>query len=133
MVLDSSKKLKGRVIEYYINQAGSKTLRNLESLRKESESRSVMSNTLRPHGLNSPGQSSGVGSLSLLQGIFPTQGSSPGLSHCRRILYQLSHLEPACCHKRSPCNEKPILCTYRVALANREYPRNSRVASALYS
>ena len=40
---------------------------------------------------NSPGQSTGVGSLSLLQGIFPTQGSNPGLSHCRRILYQLSH------------------------------------------
>jgi len=33
----------------------------------------------------------GVGSLSLLQGIFPTQGMNPGLSHCRRILYQLSH------------------------------------------
>ena len=30
-------------------------------------------------------------SLSLLQGIFPTQGSNPGLWHCRRILYQLSH------------------------------------------
>ena len=33
----------------------------------------------------------GVGSLSLLQGIFPTQGLSPGLPHCRWILYQLSH------------------------------------------
>ena len=33
----------------------------------------------------------GVGSLSLLQGIFPTQGLNPGLAHCRRILYQLSH------------------------------------------
>ena len=33
----------------------------------------------------------GVGSLSLLQGIFPTQGSNPGLLHCRYILYQLSH------------------------------------------
>jgi len=33
----------------------------------------------------------GVGSLSLLQGIFPTQGSNPGLLHCRQILYQLSH------------------------------------------
>ena len=32
-----------------------------------------------------------VGSLSLLQGIFPTQGSNPGLLHCRKILYQLSH------------------------------------------
>ena len=40
---------------------------------------------------NSPGQNTGVGSLSLLQGIFPTQGSNPGLPHCRWILYQLSH------------------------------------------
>ena len=40
---------------------------------------------------NSPGQNTGVGSLSLLQGIFPTQGSNPGLLHCRQILYQLSH------------------------------------------
>jgi len=61
----------------------------------ESESHSVVSNSLQPHGLysawNSPGQNTGVGSLSLLQGIFPTQGSDPGLPHCRRILYQLSH------------------------------------------
>ena len=40
---------------------------------------------------NSPGQNTGVGSCSLLQGIFPTQGLTPGLPHCRRILYQLSH------------------------------------------
>ena len=40
---------------------------------------------------NSPGQNTGVDSLSLLQGIFPTQGSNPGLPHCRQILYQLSH------------------------------------------
>ena len=40
---------------------------------------------------NSPGQNTGVGSLSLLQGIFPTQGSNPGLLHCWQILYQLSH------------------------------------------
>ena len=39
---------------------------------------------------NSPGKNTGVHSLSLLQGIFPTQGSNPGLPHCRRILYQLS-------------------------------------------
>ena len=39
---------------------------------------------------NSPGQYTGVGSLSLLQGIFSTRGSSPGLPHCRWILYQLS-------------------------------------------
>ena len=42
---------------------------------------------------NYPGQNTGVGSLSLLQGIFPTQGSDPGLPHCRQILYQLSHKE----------------------------------------
>ena len=40
---------------------------------------------------NSLGQNIGVGGLSLLQGIFPTQGSNPSLLHCRRILYQLSH------------------------------------------
>ena len=61
----------------------------------ESESHSVVSNSLWPHGLYSPwnslAQNTGVGSLSLLQGIFPTQGSNPGLPHCRRILYQLSH------------------------------------------
>ena len=38
-----------------------------------------------------PGQNTGVGSLSLLQGIFPTQGSNLGLPSCRQILYQLSH------------------------------------------
>ena len=37
------------------------------------------------------GQNTGVESLSLLQGIFPTQGSNPGLPHCRWILYHLSH------------------------------------------
>ena len=40
---------------------------------------------------NSPGQNTGVSSLSILQGIFPTQGLNPGLPHCRQILYQLSH------------------------------------------
>ena len=40
---------------------------------------------------NSPSLNTGVGSLSFLWGIFPTQGSNPGLLHRRRILYQLSH------------------------------------------
>ena len=48
-----------------------------------------------PHRLyslwNSPGQNTGVGSCSLLQGIFPNQGSNPGLPHCRQIVYQLNH------------------------------------------
>ena len=47
------------------------------------------------HGLYSPwnslGQNTGVGTLSLLQEIFPTQGLNPGLLHYRWILYQLSH------------------------------------------
>ena len=54
-----------------------------------------MSDSLQPHGLysqwNSLGQNIGVGSLSLLQGIFPSQGSNPGLPLCRWILYQLNH------------------------------------------
>ena len=71
----------------------------------ESESRSVVSSSLRPHGLspwNSPGQNTGVGSLSLLQRIFPTQESNPGLLRCRQILYQLSH-------KESPVSMSSIL------------------------
>ena len=60
-----------------------------------SESRSAMSDSLRAHGQyspwNSPGQNTRVGSLYLLQGIFPTQGSNSGLPQFRQILYQLSH------------------------------------------
>ena len=55
-----------------------------------------VSNSLRPHVLYSPwdslGQNTRVGSLSFLQGIFPTQGLNPGLPHCKVIFfYQLSH------------------------------------------
>ena len=65
-------------------------------VKTESESCSPkVSDSLRSHGLYSPwnslGQNTGMGSLSLLQGMFPTQGSNPGLHHCRQILYQLSH------------------------------------------
>ena len=70
---------------------------------KVSESHSVISDSLRPHGLcspwNSPGQNTGVGSCSL-QGIFPTQELNWGFPHCRRILYQLSHQGSPKCHKR---------------------------------
>ena len=63
----------------------------------ESESHLAMSDSLWPHGLysalNSLGQNTGVGSLSLLQGIFPTHWLNPGLLHCMGILYQLSHRE----------------------------------------
>ena len=68
---------------------------NINHQGKGRESCLVVSYSLRPHRLyspwNSPGQNTGVGSLSLLQGIFSTQGWNPGLPHCRQILYQLSH------------------------------------------
>ena len=57
---------------------------------------SVMSDSLQPYGLqparpfcpwNFPGQNNGACCHFLLQGIFPTQGSNPGLPHCRQILY----------------------------------------------
>ena len=60
----------------------------------------VWSASLQPHVLwparlfclwDPPGKNTGVGCHALLQGIFPIQGSNPGLPHCRRILYQLSH------------------------------------------
>ena len=72
---------------------------------RESKSHSVVSSSLRPHGLYSPwnstGQNPGVGSWSLLQGIFPTQGMNSGLLHCRQILYQLSHEGSPLCHTNS--------------------------------
>ena len=63
---------------------------------------SVVSDCLRPHGLqptrllclwDSPGKNTGVDCHSLLQRIFPTQGSSPGLLHRRQILHHLSYRE----------------------------------------
>ena len=62
---------------------------------KWSESHSLVSNSLWPHGLysswNFPGQYTGVYSHFLLQGIFPILGSNPHLPHCGQILYLLSH------------------------------------------
>ena len=61
---------------------------------------SVVSDSLRPHGLersrllclwDSPAKNTGEGCHSLLQGTLLTQGSSLGLLHCRQILYHLSH------------------------------------------
>ena len=65
------------------------------SIHISTEQHSAVSDSLRPHGLfrpwDSSGQNTGVGSLSLLQGIFSTQGLNPGLPHSRQILYPLSH------------------------------------------
>ena len=66
-----------------------------------SVSQSVMSDSLLPHGLqptrflcpwNSPCKNTGVGSHSLLQGIFLTHRSNWDLLHCWQILYHLSHI-----------------------------------------
>ena len=61
-------------------------------------SHSVMSDSLRLHSLpsslvheDSPGKNTGMGCYALFQGIFPTQGSNPGLLNCRQILYHLSY------------------------------------------
>ena len=74
--------------------------------------------TLWPHGLysprNSPGQNTGVGSLSLLQGIVPTQGSNPGLPHCRWLLNQLSQ-------KGSPRILELVACSFS---RGSSWPRN---------
>ena len=68
-----------------------------------------MSNSLWTHWLynpwNSPGQNTGVSSLSLHQRIFPTKGSNQGLLLCRQILYQLSH-------KGSPRIQEWVACPF---------------------
>ena len=88
----------------------------------KSESCSVMSNSLRSHGLcstwNSLGQKTGVGSLSLLQGIFPTQGWNPGLPHCRQILYQLSHKGSPKIIKANTLSTTSSICTLQRVLHN---------------
>ena len=83
--------------QYNNNNDLKRNIMRISKMWCESESHSVVSNSLQPHGLyspwNSPGQNTGVGSLSLLQGYFPTQGLNPGLLHCRQIPYQLKHKE----------------------------------------
>ena len=58
---------------------------------KVAQSCPTLCNPMEYSPWNSPDQNTGVGSLSLLQGIFLTQGSNPGIPHCRQILYQLNH------------------------------------------
>ena len=95
----SSSRDQTHVLCFLLWQVGSLPLapprKPLPIFESESESCSVTSDSLWPHGLygpwNSPGQNTGVGRHSLLQGTFPTQGSNPGILYCRRTLYQLSH------------------------------------------
>ena len=79
----------------------------------ESVSHSVMSESLQPHGLqpgwffcswDSAGMNTGGGSHSLLQRIFPTQGSNLGIPYCKQILYHLSH-------QGSPIQSMCVLCS----------------------
>jgi len=76
---------------------------------------------------NSLGQSTGVGSLSLLQRIFPTQGSNPDLRYCRQILYQVSH-------KGSPRILEWVVCCFS---RGSSWPRNptgvSRTAGRFFT
>ena len=99
--------------------------------QSESESCSVASVSLPPHGLyspwNSPGQNSGVGSLSLLLGIFPTQGSNPGLSHYRQILYQLTDKGSPTLSKK--LNEKMCSSSYVKVMILTHCPRGKPSAS----
>ena len=87
----------------------------LISTWNESESHSVVCNSLQPLWLYSPwnslGQNTGVGSYSHLQEIFLTQGLNARLLHCRQILYQLSHqVSPAAAKSLQSCL---ILCNPR--------------------
>ena len=66
-----------------------------QNFRFKSESESYQLCLTLCNTRNSPVQNTGMGSLSLFQRIFPTQGSNTNLPHCRQILYQLNH-------KRSP-------------------------------
>ena len=76
---------------------------------------------------NSLSQNTGVGSLSLLQGIFSTQGSNPGLPHCRQILYQLSH-------KESPGILEWVACPFSSGSSQpRNWPRISCIAGGFFT
>ena len=90
----------------------------------------VMLDSLWPHELystwNSAGQNTGEGSLSLLQGIFPNQGTNPGFPHSRQILYQLSH-------KWSPRILEWITCPFSsVSPWPRNWTRVSCIANGFF-
>ena len=100
------------------------------TFERESE-KSFSRVSLQPHGLyspwNSPGQNTGLGSLSLLQGILPTEGSNPGLPHCRWILYQLSH-------KGSPRILECVACSFsRGSSWPRNWTRISCIAGGFFT
>ena len=96
-------------------------------------SHSVVSNSLWHHRLSSvrllcpwdsPGKNTGVGCHFLLQGTFSTQGSNPGLLHCRQILYSLSHQGSPMCTMSSPYKTK--LCRIYSSIFIRQWNWGSR-------
>ena len=97
-----------------------------EAFYKGSESYSVVSSSLWPWTFSRPEYWS-VGSLSLLQGIFPTQGLSLGLPHCRQILYQLSH-------KGSPTTLEWAACPFSKGSSQpRNWTRVSCIAGRFFT
>ena len=72
--------------------------------------------------LYSPGKNTGVGSHSLLQGIFPTQGLNPRLLHCRQILYSLSHQESPFIYYIYYYIKSAILLTGKAKLHDKQIP-----------
>ena len=105
-----------RVLEWVPLPSHKWDLTKLKSFfkEKENESFSVMSNPLQTARLlcpwNSLGHNTGVGSLSRLQGIFPAQGSNPGLPHCRQILYHLSYQGRKGNHKQKQKTSYRLTC-----------------------
>ena len=100
-------------------------------MKSESESHSIISDSLRPHGVyspwNSPGQNNGAGNLSLLQGIFLTQGLNPHLLcllHCRQILYVLSH-QGSVSLSKTKLPRRTALHTQKNQTVHLSYPRFS--------
>ena len=84
---------------------------------------------------NSPCQNTGVGSLSLLQEIFPTQGSNTGFPHCGQILFQLSHQESPKLYSPWGCKElnmtKPL--SYKAIPSYHLYEVDTLNRVALYT
>ena len=112
------KRQKSRILGRYLDES-------------ESESHSVVSDSLQPNELcspwNSPGQNTVVGSCSLLQWIFPTQGSNLGLLHCRWILYLLSH-------QGSPRKLEWVACPFSSGSSwSRNQTRASCIAGGLFT
>ena len=143
----------GKSVEYSLvwNQPFPRLHLELWEFQSEvNESCSVVSDSLGHHGLysswNSPGQNTGVGSLSLLQGIFPTQGSNQGVPHYRWILYQLSHkgspriLEwvdyPFSRGSSKPMNQTRVSCIagrFFTSWTTRETPIHFQIHCLLYN